>query len=480
MVNRWLMVFEGFDPKREGLREALCTLGNGYFAARGAAPESVADNIHYPGTYLACGYNRLRTEIGGRVVENEDLVNLPNWLPLTFRIEGGDWFDPLIAELLEYRQELDIRMGVLSRTIRFRDKQGRVTKAVDRRFVSMASLHLCAIEMTLTAENWSGKIEIRTALDGEVTNRGVHRYRGLNNRHLEALGTEAIGKDAVLLKVQTSQSEIEVAQAARTQAFCGGVRLSPERHTRQRPGYIAQQFSLDLREKEEVSIEKVVVFHTSRDRAVSECGQEARTLLSRTGRFERLLQKHALRWEHLWRRFDMEIECKEGTCESERTGMILHLHLFHLLQTISVHSMDMDVGIPARGWHGEAYRGHIFWDELFIFPLWNLRIPEITRSLLKYRYHRLREARAAARQAGYRGAMYPWQSGSTGREESQRIHLNPRSGRWKPDNSRLQRHVNSAIAYNIWRYYEVTSDLEFMYSDETCKPEVPISQATAS
>ena len=54
---------------------------------------SAADDIHYPGTYLAGGYNRLRTDIAGRVVENEDLVNFPNWLALGFRIAGQVWFD---------------------------------------------------------------------------------------------------------------------------------------------------------------------------------------------------------------------------------------------------------------------------------------------------------------------------------------------------------------------------------------------------
>ncbi|MCF7669311.1 MAG: glycoside hydrolase family 65 protein, partial [Verrucomicrobia bacterium] len=58
---------------------------------------------------------------------------------------------------------------------------------------------------------------------------------------------------------------------------------------------------------------------------------------------------------------------------------------------------------------------------------------------------------------------FPWQSGSNGREESQEVHLNPQSGRWIPDNSRRQRHVNAAIAYNVWQYYQVTGDKEFMF-----------------
>ena len=89
----WQLEYGAFRPAEEPLREALCTLGNGYFATRGAAEEARADDVHYPGTYLAGGYNRLETTIAGRVIENEDLVNMPNWLLLSFRPEGGEWLD---------------------------------------------------------------------------------------------------------------------------------------------------------------------------------------------------------------------------------------------------------------------------------------------------------------------------------------------------------------------------------------------------
>ena len=90
--SEWRWEYHGEDPLGEGQREALCTLGNGYFATRGAAPEAVADEIHYPATYVAGAYNRLRAEVAGRTVENESLVNTPNWLCLSFRPEGGKWF----------------------------------------------------------------------------------------------------------------------------------------------------------------------------------------------------------------------------------------------------------------------------------------------------------------------------------------------------------------------------------------------------
>jgi trehalose/maltose hydrolase-like predicted phosphorylase len=198
-MNNWTLVYEEFDPAKESLREALCTLGNGYFATRGAAPESSADEIHYPGTYLAGGYNRLKTDIAGRVVENEDLVNMPNWLLFTFRPENGDWLNLMSVEVLSYRQELNIRHGILTRTMRFRDKQNRETRLTSRRIVHMANMHLAALETTITPENWSGRIQVRSGLDGTVINAGVERYKQLNSKHLEALKTGMADDDIIFL-----------------------------------------------------------------------------------------------------------------------------------------------------------------------------------------------------------------------------------------------------------------------------------------
>jgi len=117
--------------------------------------------------------------------------------------------------------------------------------------------------------------------------------------------------------------------------------------------------------------------------------------------------------------------------------------------------------MTARGLHGEAYRGHVFWDELYIFPFYNLHFPEVTRALLMYRYHRLEAAKAYAAENGYKGAMYPWQTADDGTEETQIVHFNPKDGSWGPDESRRQRHVSIAVFYNTWRYIKDSGDLEF-------------------
>jgi trehalose/maltose hydrolase-like predicted phosphorylase len=455
-TSNWVLVYEGVDPAREGLREALCTLGNGYFATRGAAPEAHADEVHYPGTYVAGCYDRLTTEVAGRSVENEDLVNVPNWLPLTFRLADGEWFDVRRLELLGYRQELDLRRGVLSRVVRARDPAGRVTGVTQRRFVDMSRPHLAALEISIVGANWSGPIEVRSALDGTVTNCGVARYQSLRGDHLVPVEQGDVGDDAINLQVQTRQSRMFIAEAARTRVTLDGRPVSVRPRLVAEPGFVAHQWCVEVGQAERLTVEKVIALHTSRDHAISEAGLAARTAVEEAGGFADLLVGHVLAWDQLWRRFDLPLA---GQREAE---LALRVHIFHLLQTVSPNSIGLDCGVPARGLHGEAYRGHIFWDELFVFPLLNLRLPVLTRSMLDYRVRRLAPARRAARREGHAGAMFPWQSGSDGGEETQALHLNPRSGRWLPDNSRLQRHIGIAIAYNVWSYYQVTGDVEFL------------------
>ncbi|HYW04830.1 MAG TPA: glycosyl hydrolase family 65 protein [Gammaproteobacteria bacterium] len=460
-MSEWTLIRDGFDPAREGLREALYTLGNGYFATRGASAWAEADGVHYPGTYLAGGYDRLVTAIAGREVENEDLVNFPNWLCLRLRVADGAWLRLADADLLEYRRTLDLRRGLLLTRLRFRDAAGRTTRLSERRLVHMAAPHLAGLRQTIVAEDWSGTLELASDLDGNVSNTGVARYRDLDGHHLELLGAGHEGDDGAWLRVRTRQSQLVVALASRTRLERDGEPLRIAARCTREGGRVGRTFRVKMAQDEPLTVDKTVALYCSRDAAISEPLLAARSAVRDAGRWTLLEADHVQAWDHLWERFGLDFAERDAG-DGREALRVLRLHMFHLLQTASPHVMDLDAGVPARGLHGEAYRGHIFWDELFVFPTINLRMPEITRALLMYRYRRLGAARAAAAAAGCRGAMFPWQSGSSGREESQTLHLNPRSGRWIPDNSHLQLHVNAAIAYNVWQYFQVTGDMEFM------------------
>ena len=455
----WVVAYDGYDPPTEGLREALCALGNGRFVTRGASADSRADGIHYPGTYLAGGYNRLASYVGDRVIVNEDLVNLPNWLALTFRASEARWFNIDDVDVLDCHVELDMRSGLLVRSLRVRDRDGRASRVLERRVVSMADPNLAATSTTIVPEDWGGPVEILTGIDGNVRNAGVPRYRSLNDHHLQHVATSGDRglPNVISIVNETTTSRLWVALAARTV-------VSTERHGMvhyrrlEFPGVVSTHISLEVAPGEAIDVEKVVSLRTTRDRPSSEPLVDARRDVERAPDFATLVAHHELAWQRLWQRSHMDLESSDPA-----PSKICKLHLFHLNQTLSEHSTDLDVGVPARGWHGEAYRGHIFWDELFILPFLDYRFPQRTRGALLYRYRRLPEARRAARAAGYRGAMYPWQSASSGTEETQRTHLNPKSGRWLADCSHLQRHINISIAYNIWHHWLVAEEHEFMF-----------------
>lgn len=457
-MSEWIWEYPGYDPAAERLREALCTLGNGYFATRGALPECRADGAHYPGTYAAGCYGRLESTVAGRRVGNEDMVNLPNWLCLRFRLRRPDrsvapWFSPGAARLLEHGHHLDLRRAMLTRTCRYEDDEAGPVSMRQSRLVHMGDPHLAALQMVISTGTWSGQVEIESALNGYVSNANVHRYRPLDGEHLRAVRTGAVEPDTVWLTCRTGSSDTGIAMAARTLV---SDRAEVASQLRPAPSGALHRLVVSVAPGRPVVVTKTVALHTSRDPAISNPLEAALDRVAHAQDFSGLEHSHTAAWARLWRQANLQV--------AGEAGRVLRLHLFHVLQTLSPHTADLDVGVPARGLHGEAYRGHVFWDELFVLPYLNLHFPEVSRGLLDYRHRRLPRACRAAAEAGRAGAMYPWQSGSDGREETPEIHLNPRSGRWLPDHSRLQHHVGSAVAYNVWQYCQASGDTEYLHT----------------
>jgi trehalose/maltose hydrolase-like predicted phosphorylase len=376
---------------------------------------------------------------------------------LTFKIGNSDWFYPSISGIISYYQELDIREGILTRRIRFKNRKGQRTLIETNRIVHMADPHFGAIRYVIVPENYSEWIKVRTMLDGSVLNSGVQRYRQLNSKHWKSHSLEQFSRNGVYLSMKTNQSNIEVAEAAKIRIFAGKKEIRPSiKCLTKGEDRIGQEFKFFAKEKETYKIEKTVSIFTSNDKGIHSPVRAAIESVQNARSFKALVRTHKQAWDRLWRRFDIQIK------GDDFSQMVLRLYIFHLLQTASLHNIKLDAGLPARGLHGEAYGGHIFWDEIFTTPFYSLHIPEIAKALLLYRYRRLPQARENAEKEGYSGAMFPWQSAISGKEETQVIHLNPMSGTWGPDYSCLQRHVSFAIAYNVWQYWKNTGDFDFL------------------
>ncbi|MCW3843779.1 family 65 glycosyl hydrolase [Micromonospora yasonensis] len=450
----WVLDYPDGEPAGEGTRETMLTLGNGYLATRGAAPEAEADGVHYPGSYLAGFHNRLAGG-AGRPDGEESIVNLPNWLPVTFRPAGGDWYAPDRARRVHEHRMLDLRRGVYLRELVVVDRDRRRTRVRQRRLVSMANPHLAALETSIVAENWSGRLEIRSGIDGGVSNANTAARLGAGGRHLADV-TGGATDGAIWLTAVTTGSRQTVAVTARTTVGAAGRDATATRTLIRGADDVAEVFGIDVTAGAAVTVDKTVAVFCGRDRAVHDPLSAAGAALRSAGPFEALLADHATAWARLWARFRLDVG------EEHVWQLPLRVQTFHLLQTLSPHTVAVDAGVPARGLHGEGYHGHVFWDELFVYPYLNLRLPELTRALLEYRYRRLPAARRQAAAAGMAGALFPWQSATSGRDESPCRSPSPVTGEWQDDRTGRQHHVNLAVSYSVWRYWETTGDLSFL------------------
>lgn len=448
----WNLIYDDVDPAQEGTREALCATGNGYWASRAATPGTVPDGIHYPGTYLAGIYNRCVSSVGERVIETEHLVNAPDWTSVVVRQTDGTVLRPGAPEMVGHHQDLNLRAGVLTCHDRYEDASGRQTTVTTRRFHSMADPHVAVLEMSVRAHNWDGEIVVESVIEGRVRNRNVAADRALTAEHLVTGIHRRLDDDTVLYETITRQSGLTIATAVRTR-IGGGLADRAFLDERSRPGVVA---TVRIGRRAPVTVEKVAVVSTSRDRGISTAALAAADRIGVVPDAASLRDAHVAAWALLWDRFAIRLG------NHHEHNLALNLHVFHVLQAVHVTGTDLDIGVPARGLHGEGYRGHVFWDELFVYPMLTLRQPELTRALLHYRYERLPRARAAARAAGLDGALFPWQSGSDGREEAPAELFNVRNGQWMPDHSSRQRHVGLAVAYSIWQYYQATGDERFL------------------
>ena len=447
------LVYHDYDIAKERSREALLTVGNGFFGTRGAMEETSANEVNYPGTYVAGLYNRLKTPVAGRDVENEDFVNVPNWLPVSFKIDDEAWFNPNEAKIIEIRRTLDFKTGLLLRMMIVEDEEGRRTKVESCRFASMENMHVAALRYKITPMNYSATISIFSALDGTIKNGGVERYKSLKSQHLKPVTQGGEGATS-WIEMKTNQSGVAIAEAAKL-TLTNGNKPVTEFGVSSDEGIVYTYMNVDSQEGKTIILEKMVTLATSLE-TEGNIREFVLNQLELVTNFDDLFQKSSAAWGDIWDETDIHIE---GDRASQR---LLRMHIYHLMVSASPHNTKLDASITARGLHGEAYRGHIFWDELFVLPFYDIHFPEVARSILMYRYNRLDKAREYAREYGYKGAMFPWQSGSDGREETQVVHLNPVSGEWGDDYSSLQRHVSLAVAYNVYHYFHITNDQDFI------------------
>ncbi|QIC15017.1 glycoside hydrolase family 65 protein [Providencia vermicola] len=448
----WAIEYSGLTSgKDEYCQESLLTVANGYIGLRGTLPEMTASENYYPATYVAGLYNQATSQIGDHQVINEDFVNAPNGQFISLRIGDSDYIHPNNVTTHRLTRHLDMKTGVMSSDWLIETADGKQLSIRCFKFTNMADMSHYCLHYQFTPLNFSAEITVVTRLEGNTVNAGVERYRSLNQHHYHVLKTGAKQQTAYLL-AETNQSKIGIGL---TSNIYGDFFTDKDIVCHVSESVVDQTITFNAKQNISYTLEKCVAMTTST--AYPHHWHEIVNWQLPTLKAQLLETKQA--WASLWNSADIVVS---GDLMTQK---LLRLHTYHLLASASPFSNEkhqLDVSVTARGLHGEAYRGHIFWDEIFILPFYIMHFPNTARQLLLYRYHRLETARSAAKAAGFQGAMFPWQSGHDGSEQTQVLHLNPLSGQWDPDHSCRQRHVSLAIAYNVWLYWRNTLDHQFM------------------
>lgn len=435
----WRIEQEGFDPAREHEMESIFTVGNGYLGVRGALdtplPGSRAD-LFVAGIYdrkqSSLPYSELEflTEDRGDYPYSE-LVALP--FPFAVRIAvDGRPLDLVQGPWREHGRRLDLQRAMLSSHCRFEDDRGRSTVVETWRCASMADPHLLMQEVRVTCENYSGLVEI----DASPWELDLHR----EHPHLQPVAVNApAGLEARLYA--TKASDLAVALAFRA---C----LAEEAQGR-------LYWQAEGRAGTTLRLRRYICVYTSRDGAAPAQMAIAHLGEKRWEDFDRERAAHEARWAEYWRTADVQ------TAGSAATTQALRFNAYHL-RIAADH--DPKVSVGARTLSGRAYEGHVFWDvEVFMLPFYLHISPDIARALLLYRYQTLDGARQRARELGYRGACYAWESTVTGADTTPRRILLKTTGREIPIYTGFEQiHVTADVAYGIWRYFEATQDSGFM------------------
>lgn len=446
----WELTYYGIpSDKDEYSIESLLTVGNGFLGIRGTTPEMEINDQTYPATYLSGLYNTLETNVYGQGITNEDFVNIPNFQTIYLEIARKKIMFSK-ENILKIKRSLNLKNGLFQSWILIELADGKRLKIHVKKIANMKQVNQYHLLYQVTPLNFSDEITLVSQANGGVYNYNVARYRSLSNQHLVIEELKA-DKELAAMKVKTTQSQITICQFSELVSSDLDLTKIENKITDK---LIEQSIQINAQQGKSYTIEKNVwvdKYHADEPTA------PLHFKYSTVSDFSEFLQQSSQAWDELWKKSKIAIS---GDIMSQK---LIHLNTYHLLVSASPNgNKNLDASITARGLHGEAYRGHIFWDEVFIFPFYLIHFPQTAEELLMYRYRRLNTAKQAAEEIGYKGAMFPWQSGLDGSEQSQKLHLNPVSGEWKEDHSRLQRHVSLAIAYNVWSYFEQTENHLFM------------------
>ncbi len=446
----WIVEDDGFDKNFLGKTETIMCLGNGRIGIRSANEENYKGEVR--NTFIAGTFNKFD--------ENEvtELPNIADLINIKINLNGLD-FDLTTGKIKKYSKQLNIKTGELTRDVHWMSEDGDEYLFKFYRFVSLKDLHVIGQKVKITPLNNELTLKICSGINAQMTNSGVQHFSEGDKRLYESKYLQLVQK--------TTESKIQVVLNTTHNFFVEDEEVCPENQIFMDRRLIAVNYTHTINKNKTFTFEKLSNIYTSRDKEfenstldkIKEHSYKKLVEVSKNG-YEYNFNLSKEEWQNkIWDKYNIEIETKEVYDK-----LAIRFAQYHLTVMTPAHDNRMNIG--AKGLSGEGYKGHTFWDtELFMLPFFTYTNPKVARSLLEYRYLTLGGAHKKAKENGYDGAMFPW--------ESAWLHDGEVTPVWgaadivtgkatKIWSGFIEQHITSDIAFACWQYYKVTNDEEFM------------------
>ena len=431
----WIIKENVFSKKLQSIRESQFTLGNGYLGTRGIYEEIPYDCR--PGTYIAGLYDNMGAQVS-------ELVNLPNPINFKFTVEG-EKLAVGAMDILDHKRILNVKKGLLARGTIYKDCQRRRYDYQSLRFISMHDRNIGVMRIVLTPLDSDCVIDVNTGIDTSVSNAGVLTEGRKKHFRVKELGQTS---GAGYLVTETFEKK-------HAMVFCGGFyyQLGKEK-------VVCKDniFRIKLKKSQTITFTKVFFI---KDYPVNESynkvKKDAAKIFIKAFKtdFLTLLENHIAAWNKLWKKADIKIE---GTGNLQRN---FRFNIYHMLICANYDNGFSSIG--ARTLSGEGYRGHIFWDaEIFLLPFYLWTFPKVAKNMLLYRYNRLDASRQIAKDNGYKGAQFAWESGDSGMDETPDWARDFDGSIIKIFTNKMEHHITADVAYAVYKYHITTNDEKFM------------------
>lgn len=453
----WEISTGAYRKEAQAVEEVVYTITNGILSINGCE-EGNDPSIHIPITFLNGNYEdgpskgRIKRKDGTfEPVPIPKLINAPRW---QIHVHNGtEWFDIDTATIKSYRKKLDMQDGTVTREIEWEDSKGNITFITTKQFVNRTRLHAAGTEYAITPLNYSAQVRFK---------HSITRQQNLGPQQtmvdlLEETGKGSLGNTGIYFTARAPLSDNLFAVASDIDISSSTNAFSPENRefTGTQTETVAETITFEAQQGATYTLHHKATLYSTYDIEGGDPKATAIAELRQLPSNERTLKTNRELLDERWKIADMQIV---GDDEAQ---LAVRFNIFSLLQLAQTENPR--VAIPVKGLSSEFYDGHIFWEEeAEVIPVYTYWFPEVARNLLVYRLKNGQAAREKAREHGYDGWWFQWQSTVPGRQDATPPwYENPDGTIGKVHTGEHAFHHNATIARAAYNYLLFTGDTHF-------------------